>query len=263
MKSIITLCFFMITNVIHSSEIDAMPTNKEHEIILAAESSSVFGKSTTLQVCYQNYGTNPWHLLDNPTNSTSVYIRYSTGESKIRPSSFNLRYMDTVSFTNLDGTVETDWYSPLPVPLTIATGDRFDFEYSFGLLVRTYDLKLNAPYSVWIEDGDNKLKSNEVEIHFVFTSETIDIFLQEAADENANEDRRKFCVQWLKQIVPDLGKIEIPTYKVTDTTERQTMERKVKEGTDAYRAYFANPTNASAIQDAINRINTQVATDTK
>lgn len=78
-------------------------------------------------------------------------------------------------------------------------------------------------YVAWIEDAEQKLKSNQCTFVLSYSKESIPLLLASAAKEDELPAKRKWCTSWLQKIKPDFV-LKLKTDKDSPETARKILE---------------------------------------
>jgi hypothetical protein len=231
---------------------DASPPLERHEIRVAVSGQEpfVFGTVLGLKVTYRNRDLAFWEVSD-PPKSPGVRLNYKPAGSTERPQGYGMgRLIRTV--TQGPGGMRMEATALPKVEKVRIEPDKtleFDAPFERGW---TGDV-VPGHWTVWIEDETEQVKSNKIDIAFVFTPESMRICLAIAQDKSQPILKRKSHANWLRKIDAKL-QLTWPRDDLSET-EKAKMEDPIQASLKEFQAFIDNQANEKSVLDAIGEIN--------
>ena len=252
MRTLTILTLAMLFSVCHTSPVAGDDQKQpEHSILLSAgEAPFVFGRIIPLRVSYQNGGKVAW-VIPTPTESANVGIRFRTVGSKGLPAGYDLGQRIVTTRKLPSGLIIEDISSPIPKPVSIASGKSHQFQVEFERDWSGHVVP--GRWSAWVKDETLELESNHVEIPLEFAPDSVKACFEITVDTDQYRSKRKQHAEWLQKLMPDL-QLDGPRSNDPEAIQKQ-KEVRIQTALKEFASFWEREKDSESMTEAIRKIN--------
>lgn len=231
----------------------------DHILKVRAQPKTVnFGHPVVIETVHRNESPEPW-ILDQPDRSLSFSLQYSPTKAlngePVKPYIFKVTKLQRKGVKEPNGEI-VDVVYVRPCPKVHLDSNGGTFKFSVDLFSgRKYSHLTPGRWQVAASNGAEKLMAEPIEFDLVFSEESVDFFLERAADDQTDRLTREWAREWLRKVKPDLPAEEVRPYPWAEAAEVAKKYAESMKPVREFAIWWKKHRSTDAVRAAIDQVN--------